>query len=168
MRKDERALNDLLIRWHRWTAAPAIAAGTLMSAFDMLVATLEPGLRAALIVDARNLSCGAAVWSSTRVRSRETRRLARAAIMRLLAKDQARWFGTQVVHLNERGNRIGESNPMAKISDHDLSLLLQHRDDGRSLGWIAAKMGLPKSTVQDYCSGRRRSQTVARVKVETT
>ena len=78
--------------------------------------------------------------------------------------DEQRWFGKQLVYLNERGNRIGESNPRAIMSDHDIDLLLQLREEGYSYGWLATKFECSKSAVQWYCNGGRRCQQPARTK----
>lgn len=143
----------------------------LMREFDGLVSTLWPCHRIALIVDARNLSCGAAVWSNARIPCRSAKVRARSALLKALAHDQEKWFGHEMVHYNERGNRIGESNPRAKLTNHEVDLLREMHEernaDGThrySLGRLALRFKVPKSTVQDICSGRRRAQTPARVK----
>lgn len=65
---------------------------------------------------------------------------------------------TKLVAVNESGLRIGEDHPKAQYTDHEIELVLQLRDQGTSYGKIAAKMDMPKSTVQDFCNGRRRNQ----------
>lgn len=148
-----------------------LSTDLLMREFDGLVGTLWPCHRIALIVDARNLSCGAAVWSNARIPCRSAKVRARAALLKALAHEQEKWFGHQMVKFNERGNRIGESNPRATLTDHEVDLLREMREelkaDGTrrySLGFLALRFRLPKSTVSDICSGRRRAQTAARVK----
>jgi hypothetical protein len=165
------ALGSLLIRWHHWSANPRLSTDTTMREFDQLVGSLYPCMRIALIVEARNLACGSAVWSNARVRSRYMRVNARSAIMKLLSSHQHKWFGREMVTYNERGNRIGESNPRAKLTDHEVDLLREMRDERKpdgshrySLGFLALRFKQPKSTVQDICSGRRRAQTVAQVR----
>lgn len=142
-----------------------------MREFDKLVANLFTSHRIALIVEARNLACGAAVWSSPRIKRSRAR--ARTALLRALANVPGGCFGGLVVTYNERGNRIGESNPRAKLTDHEVDLIREMREercpDGSyrySLGFLALRFKIPKSTVQDICSGRRRAQTPARVKEE--
>jgi hypothetical protein len=159
----EPLLNDLLARWHRWAQAATRPDDSLLRDFDVLVGKVPPRLRAALVLQARNLSCGAQVWSSPRV-EQATIAKARQRLHALLAPESARWFGPERVKLNERGNRIGESNPMAECSDHEVDLALQLREDGFSLAQIAEKMGVSKSCVQWWCNGGRRGQPVARVK----
>jgi hypothetical protein len=161
-------LTDLLRRWHLWASSPVRPLDTLLQDFDALVAKLSPRQRGAIVALAataqRNTACGAAVWSSPRV-DRDTARRARARLLALLLlDDESRWFGRRTVVLNERGNRIGESNPQAEVSDHDVSLCLQLREEGYSLGWLARKFEVSRSTVQDWCNGRRRGQMPARVK----
>lgn len=165
------AMSELLIRWHRWSANPMLSTDTPMREFDQIVSTLWPCHRIALIVDARNLSCGAAVWSNARIPCRNAKVRARAALLKTLAGNQEKWFGHEMVQYNERGNRIGESNPRAKLTDHEVDLLREmheeRKDDGSpkySLGGLALRFKVPKSTVSDICSGRRRAQVAARVR----
>lgn len=62
------------------------------------------------------------------------------------------------VRVNERGLRIGESHPGAKLSDADVELLLADREGGMSLGALAKKWGLSKSGVKGIVDGKRRGQ----------
>lgn len=66
---------------------------------------------------------------------------------------------------NSDGRRVGQSHPQAKYADHEVDLLRELRDQGLSYGQIAEKMEMPRATVSSICQGRRRAQTVARVKV---
>lgn len=156
-------LTDLLRRWHLWASAPARPDDTLLRDFDTLAAKLSPRLHAAIVVMGRNAAAGAQVWSSPRVDASTARR-AKARLLVLLEPERERWFGPVVVKLNERGNRIGDSNPMAEVSDHDVDLCLQLRAEGYSLGWLAKKFEVAKSTVQWWCNGGRRGQAPVRVK----
>lgn len=169
--QNQATLNDLLGRWHRWAQAPARVDDSLMRDFDALVCTMEHGQRIALAFRARNYSGGAEVWSNPRI-TQEMTTAAVDALQALLDRDPGRWFGRRILYLNMRGNRIGESNPMAELTDRDVELLLELREekheDGtlkHSLQWLADKFEVPKSTVSDICSGRRRGQAPARVKV---
>lgn len=164
------SLNSLLIRWHRWSANPMLSTDFFMRELDGVIASFMPSIRIALILEARNLSCGAAVWSNARIPCRRARVRARSSLMKALAHDQQKWFGHEMVTYNERGNRIGESNPRANLTDHEVDLLREMREERKedgshrySLGLLALRFKLPKSTVQDICSGRRRAQTPARV-----
>jgi hypothetical protein len=162
MRNTETLLNDLLVRWHRWAAPPTRVADTLMQDLDAVLAQVPVRLRAALQFQARNMACGAEVWTSARPVGDLAE--ARAALRILLAVDETRWFGPLEVKLNERGNRIGDSNPRAELSDSEVDLMLRLREEGHSYGWLRDKFEVAKSTVQDICSGRRRGQPVARIK----
>jgi hypothetical protein len=170
MQQTGAALNDLLGRWHRWAQAPARIDDSLMRDFDALICSMEHTQRIALAFKARNYSGGAEVWSNPRITAEATLAATEALIL-LLEPDRNRWFGPRIVKLNLRGNRIGESNPMAKLTDHEVNLLLELRDetneDGshkHSLQWLADKFEVSKSAVQWYCNGGRRGQAAARVK----
>lgn len=166
----EPLLTDLLRRWHRWASSPARPDDTLLRDFDALVSRLSPRLHAAIVVMGRNAAAGAQVWSSPRVDATTARR-ARTRLLELLAPERERWFGKVVVKLNERGNRIGESNPMARLTDHEVDLLVQLREekrpDGRplfSMRQLAEKFECSKSAVRWYLNGGRRGQAAHRVK----
>lgn len=166
----EALLNELLTRWHRWSARQVRLPDTLMQDFDAMVMAVPAQLRIALQVQARNLACGAQVWNSPRLQPHDLAK-ARARLRSLLDAEADRWYGKRVVYLNERGNRIGESNPNAVLTDHEVELMLQLRDetneDGTpkySYAWLAEKFDVPRPTVQSICNGRRRNQVPARVK----
>lgn len=163
-------LTALLARWHRWASSPVRADDTLLRDFDELAAKLSPRLHAATVLLARNAASGAQVWSSPRVDAAAARR-ARGRLLELLEPERERWFGKVVVQLNERGNRIGQSNPMAKLTDHEVELLLELREErdesGRrkyGYGWLAKKFEVSRSCVQWLCNGGRRGQAAVRVK----
>lgn len=165
-RNTEPLLNDLLVRWHRWVQAATRLDDSLLRDFDALVGKVPPRLRVALVLQARNLACGAQVWSSPRV-EQATIAQARRRLHALLAPDDARWFGPLKVKLNDRGNRIGDSNPQAEVSDDDVDLCVQLRREGYSLGWLAEKFEVSKSCVQWWCNGGRRGQAPVRIKEVT-
>lgn len=62
------------------------------------------------------------------------------------------------VRVNDRGLRIGESHPNAKLSDRDIEQLLADREAGMSLGLLAQKWGVSKSGVKAIVDGKRRGQ----------
>lgn len=63
------------------------------------------------------------------------------------------------IRVNERGIRIGESHPNARLSDVEVELLLGDRLYGNmSLGALATKWGLSKSGVKKICDGTCRGQ----------
>ena len=68
---------------------------------------------------------------------------------------------THLVAVNGQGRRIGEDHHLAKLSDHEVDLLLSLRDEGYSYGWLAAKFEISKSAVRWFCIGGRRGQSVA-------
>lgn len=70
----------------------------------------------------------------------------------------------KLVAVNERGLRIGEDHQNARYTDGEIDLVLSLRDEGRSYGEIARLMDMPKSTVRDICTGRRRCQYPVRFK----
>lgn len=62
------------------------------------------------------------------------------------------------IAVNERGLRIGESHPGAVLSNHEVDLLLELRDEGFSYSWLATKFEVSKGTVAKICTGQRRCQ----------
>ena len=62
------------------------------------------------------------------------------------------------IRVNERGIRIGESHPNARLKDTEVEELRCDRDRGLSLGQLALKWGLSKSGVKAICDGRSRGQ----------
>lgn len=69
-----------------------------------------------------------------------------------------------LVAVNERGHVVGESHPRSVLSDHEVSLVLELRDEGYSLGWLARKFEVSKACIQHIVSGRNRSHVIARVR----
>lgn len=72
-----------------------------------------------------------------------------------------------VVYKNEIGRRIGQSHPNAKYADHEIAMIHDLRDQDLSYAKIADKLEMPRATVASICQGRRRSQTIAFIGVET-
>lgn len=72
-----------------------------------------------------------------------------------------------LVRVNDRGLRIGESHPHAKLSDADVERLLADRGPSHeplmSLGALALKYGLSKSGVKSIVDGKRRGQVGPRI-----
>ena len=66
------------------------------------------------------------------------------------------------IKVNERGLRVGESHPRAVLSDHEVELMLELREDGYSYGWLAKKFEVHKQTVAKICQGVRRGQLAFR------
>lgn len=69
----------------------------------------------------------------------------------------------KLVALNENNNRIGENHPGAKLTDAEVALMLELRDDGYSYAWLAKKFEVSKSCARWICTGRNRNQTATRL-----
>jgi DNA-binding NarL/FixJ family response regulator len=67
-----------------------------------------------------------------------------------------------LVALNDKGRRIGEAHPRAKLLDREIDLVFELHDAGLSYAQIAAKMDMSKSGVQKIINGSRRGQAIAR------
>ncbi len=77
------------------------------------------------------------------------------------------------VAYGENGYRIGEGHHNATLTDRDVELLLELRAElnanGRpryTYGWLAEKFEVSRDAVKSICLGRRRGQSIARVKFE--
>lgn len=62
------------------------------------------------------------------------------------------------VATNDRGLRIGEDHPNAKLSNVQIDELLNMREEGASYTELAKRFGVCKSAVRHYCNGARRCQ----------
>lgn len=71
---------------------------------------------------------------------------------------------TDLVGVNEKGLRVGETHHRAKLTDQDVDLIRELHDEGLSYREIAVKFEVSKSTVRDIIKCRRRFQFVARWK----
>ena len=67
----------------------------------------------------------------------------------------------RLVPVNDRRRRIGEQHPGAVLSDHEVELVHQLRDDGMPLAEIARKMEVSKGCIWKIVSGHRRGQVPA-------
>ena len=67
--------------------------------------------------------------------------------------------GDRVCAVNDAGHVIGGDHHRAKLTDHDVDLILELRDGGLPYRLIAAKFEVSKAAIADICKGRRRSQT---------
>lgn len=65
----------------------------------------------------------------------------------------------RTVAINERGLRIGQDHQNAKLTDREVELLLELRDQGWTYRQLAEKFEVSKSAVRWYCIGGRRCQT---------
>lgn len=67
----------------------------------------------------------------------------------------------RLIAVNERGRRIGEDHPHARLTNAEVELLLEIRErEGWSYTRLARKFDIAKTTARDYIKGRRRCQTV--------
>lgn len=62
------------------------------------------------------------------------------------------------IKVNERGLRVGESHPRAVLTDHEVDLMLELREEGYSYSWLARTFEVHKQTVAKICQGVRRGQ----------
>lgn len=62
------------------------------------------------------------------------------------------------IAVNDRGYRIGEDHPHARYTNGEVKMVLRLRNKKFSYGKIAKMVEMPKSTVRDICTGRRRCQ----------
>lgn len=58
--------------------------------------------------------------------------------------------------MNENGRRVGDYHPNARISDGDVELLLEMREEGWGYRRLAAKFEVSKNLVRMICAGKRR------------
>jgi DNA-binding NarL/FixJ family response regulator len=63
--------------------------------------------------------------------------------------------------VNERGYVVGEQHHRAKLTDHEVDLVLELVDQGMPPGEVARKFDISRRTVRDYVEGRIRSHTIA-------
>ena len=69
----------------------------------------------------------------------------------------------KLVALNEDGRRIGQEHPRAKLLDSEVEQVLELLDGGMSYAAVAGKFDVSKSCIAHIATGRRRSQSVARL-----
>lgn len=70
-----------------------------------------------------------------------------------------------IVLCNDAGRRIGETHHLAKLTDHEVGMLLDLRDQGLSYATLAAKFEISKSQARNIIKGYQRSQTATRQRV---
>lgn len=69
-----------------------------------------------------------------------------------------------LVGINEKGLRVGDSHHNARLTDHEVDMLLSLRDEGWSYRQLAEKFDVSKSTAHKICQGHRRCQIPSRYK----
>jgi hypothetical protein len=67
----------------------------------------------------------------------------------------------KTVAVNEAGLRIGEDHQRARLTDHEIELLLALRDEGWGYGRLAEKFEISKSHARGICRGKCRCQCAA-------
>lgn len=70
----------------------------------------------------------------------------------------------KIVTVNASGQRVGESHPLAKLTNHEVELVRQLHESGMGYGRIAAAMETPKRTIRDIVTFRRRGPCPVRLK----
>ncbi len=67
----------------------------------------------------------------------------------------------KMVQIGEYGRRVGESHGRAKLSDHEIDLVRQLREDGMPAAEIAEKFEVGKRYVYKVVNFERRASIVA-------
>lgn len=65
----------------------------------------------------------------------------------------------RVASVNDAGHVIGQDHHRARLTDHDVDLMRELRDDGMTLSEIASKFECSKTQVSDICAHKRRGHT---------
>jgi hypothetical protein len=66
------------------------------------------------------------------------------------------------VGVNDQGRRVGEDHPNAKLTDHEVVLVLETYKRLRSYAKVARVFEIGKSTVAGYVKRRRRDQVAVK------
>lgn len=68
----------------------------------------------------------------------------------------------KLVAVNENGQRVGETHPRARLTDADVDLIRELREDhGLTYQQLADKFDVSKSLIRYICKYQRRAQTPA-------
>lgn len=67
----------------------------------------------------------------------------------------------RALKVNDRGRRIGEDHWRARLTDHDVDLMLQLRAEGWGWRRLARAFECSRSHARRLCLGLRRAHTVA-------
>lgn len=70
----------------------------------------------------------------------------------------------QLVAVNERGLRVGQDHQRAKVTNREVELIRQLREDGMSYRVLASKFELSTSTLWAICNFVKRAQAPVRWK----
>ncbi len=69
------------------------------------------------------------------------------------------------IFVNEQGRRVGESHPMAVLSDHEVELVHELYADGYGYKRLAKIMEVSHRSIRDILNGKRRCLGFVRVRV---
>lgn len=89
-----------------------------------------------------------------------------SVVLSAQVRAEARRGRRRLLKFNEGGRRIGETHHKAVLTDHEVDLLLELREEGKTYGWLAEKFEVSKMTVRSICRGRTRGGAVHRTVVE--
>lgn len=68
---------------------------------------------------------------------------------------------------NDKGRRVGQTHPRAKVGDDMVNHIFELHDDGHGTRRISLITGVPRSTICDMLSCRTRSQVIEKIEVIT-
>lgn len=74
---------------------------------------------------------------------------------------------SKLVGVNEKGLRVGEDHPRAKLTNRDVELIRRLHEEGMSYRKIAIKFDVSVMLVCYICTYRRRSSTAVAFKKST-
>jgi hypothetical protein len=86
-----------------------------------------------------------------------------AIVLSAKQRAEARLGRRRLLKFNDLGRRIGETHHKAVLTDHEVELLLQLREEGMTYTWLAEKFEIPKMTVRSICRGRTRGMAATRM-----
>lgn len=73
----------------------------------------------------------------------------------------------RMIGVNERGLRVGQDHQRAKLTDHDVELMRQMREEGSTYAALATMFEVSKSTAYGICHHMKRNQAPSRFKRES-
>ena len=74
---------------------------------------------------------------------------------------ESKTTGSRMVQIGEYGRRVGESHGRARLSDHEIDLVRQLKEEGMPAGEIAEKMEISRRYVYKLVNYERRASIVA-------
>lgn len=90
-----------------------------------------------------------------------------SVVLSAKVRAEARLGRRRLLQFSDEGRRIGETHHKAVLSDHEVQLLLELREEGKTYSWLAMKFEISKMTVRSICRGRTRGIAAARVVIVT-